>query len=213
MTPARIAAAIRKAKPDAALIAGDISYELEPSKFRETYAPLMTTGTPVFAVLGNHDLGLPGDDVGAPLSRALSSLGLEMMDDRALRLNLPGGAIELVGLSDLWGKKQKMALVRAPSRLPRIVLTHNPSTAYKFSKKTDVDLLLAGHTHGGQIFIPFVTCEFTFACRIVRQGLAEFRGVPVFVTSGTGMTGLPMRFLVPPRIDVLNISYNACTED
>ncbi|MEL7485803.1 MAG: phosphohydrolase, partial [Pseudomonadota bacterium] len=76
------------------------------------------------------------------------------------------------------------------------------------------DLLIAGHTHGGQIYIPFVTCALIdFACRVQRYGLNMEERIPVFVTSGTGMTGLPMRFNMPPRIDVLNVATRACDNE
>ena len=81
-------------------------------------------------------------------------------------------------------------------------------------REVDVDLFLAGHTHGGQIHLPGLTCRlFRRACRVARYDLVEEDGALLFVTSGTGMVGLPMRFLVPPRIDVLNVSWSACGGD
>lgn len=73
------------------------------------------------------------------------------------------------------------------------------------------DLLVAGHTHGGQIQLPFITCWWTGLCgKNAAYGLREENDALVFTTSGTGMVGLPMRFRVPPRIDVLNVAYKSC---
>ena len=74
-----------------------------------------------------------------------------------------------------------------------------------------VDVVVAGHTHGGQIYLPGVTCYFIrFACAVDRYGLADLGRVEAFVTSGSG---LPMRFNMAPRVDVLNVRYKACAPD
>lgn len=208
--PARVAAAIRATRPDVALVAGDWTNYLRPEKFRRVFAPVAAVGAPMFGVLGNHDIGVPGVDVGAPLSAALSDIGVLMIDDRKERLDLPNAAVELVGLSDLWGEGQDLSLLAEESRIPRLVLTHNPASPNRFKQGTDVDLVIAGHTHGGQVHIPFVTCKVTLACKITRQGLIRRPKALTFVTRGVGMSGLPLRFHAPPRIDVLNIRYKAC---
>lgn len=207
MPPARIAKAIAAAKPDAVLIAGDFTYFLKPEAFERTFAPFAAVGAPVFAVLGNHDVGLPGPDVGAPLTQSLENIGISVIDNRAAKI----ASVEIAGLSDSWQRRQDMRVVAAPSARPRLVLTHNPETVFDLPADAQVDLLLAGHTHGGQIYIPFVTCALLkIACNPVRYGLADIAGRKVFVTSGTGMVGLPMRFMVPPRIDILHVTYDAC---
>ncbi len=206
----RIAAAVNSAHPDMVLMSGDYIYFLHPDRFDETFAAFADIKAPVFAVLGNHDLGLPGPDLSAPLNQALPALGVRLIDNQPLTLSNSGFAIELVGLSEQWAGRQKLSLLEAPSPRPRIVLTHNPATLHDFRPGMHADLLVGGHTHGGQIQLPVLTCLMTGVCGDIAYGLREEHGVQIFTTSGAGMVGLPMRFRVPPRVDVLNISWRRC---
>lgn len=207
----RIVRRLRALDPDFAMIAGDFTYHIEPERIEKAFSALGTLPAPVYAVLGNHDIGLPGPDMRAHLIPPLEKIGVRLIDDERAVFSGENGDIEIVGLSDLWGERQNRALLDSESGAPRLVLTHNPATARTLGPAARYDLMLAGHTHGGQIYIPYVTCRVEpGACIVTLYGLAQTRSGPVFVTSGTGMVGLAMRFLVPPRIDMLNISYSAC---
>ena len=209
MPLARIARAVNAADADVVMIAGDFTYWLAPEKFSEAFAALEDIEAPVYAVMGNHDVGLPGPDVGASLSETLAGVGVNVLDDRVAAI--AGGALEIVGLSDLWAEDQKLALLENRGAVPRLVLTHNPATIRTLLPRQSVDLMVAGHTHGGQINLPVITCAFFPAiCRLTLGGYKETERGPVFVTTGTGMVGLPMRFNAAPRIDVLNIEWRAC---
>ncbi len=207
----RIARAAKAAAPDAVLIAGDLTYNLDPRRFAQAFGPLGGVGAPVYYVLGNHDVGLPGLDVSEPLKGALAKIGAIDLEDRTVDAEFRGAVVEFAGLSDMWRRRQVIAVTERPSEVPRILLTHQPRTLYKLTERSDVDLLIAGHTHGGQIFVPGLTCDaIPIACSPFRHGFERFEPAGVFITSGTGMSGVPLRFLVPPRVDVLNVSYGAC---
>jgi len=210
MPIARITAAVNKARPDIVLVPGDYIYFLHPDRFEETFASFADIKAPVFAVLGNHDLGLPGPDLSAPLNENLPALGVRLIDNKPLTLSNSRFAIDLIGLSEQWARRQKLSLLETSSPNPRIVLTHNPATVRDFQPGMYADLLIGGHTHGGQIQLPLMTCLITGVCGDTAYGLREEKGVQIFTTSGTGMVGLPMRFRVPPRIDVLNIAWARC---
>ncbi|HXI87814.1 MAG TPA: metallophosphoesterase [Parvularculaceae bacterium] len=209
---ARIAARLKAIAPDAALIAGDFDYFLAPSRFAKTYAPLGAIGAPVYAVLGNHDVGMSGPDVGAPLTAALEADGVDMIDNKHAEITLNGAGIELVGLAELWQGREDLSLVAEPSPMPRIVLAHHPEAIYGLpAGDARPDLLVAGHTHGGQVWLPGLTCFLAkLACLVTRYGEKDVGRTEVFVTSGTGMVDLPLRFLAAPRIDVLHVAYDAC---
>ena len=212
MTPARIARRVDVAEADLALIAGDFVYYLHPERFEETFAPLAEIDAPVFGVLGNHDLGIPGPDVSAALMETLPGASVRLIDNEALKLSGDSFTIELVGVSDHWDRRQQLSLLRGAPDALRIVLTHNATpTAKDMSDRMRADLIIGGHTHGGQIYLPGITCAFTGACGAARYGLSRANGTQVFTTSGTGMVGLPMRFAVAPRVDVLNVRYKACS--
>lgn len=209
MPVARIARRVNTLGADAVMIAGDFTYWLAPEKFGAAFAALSEIDAPVFAVMGNHDVGLPGPDVAAPLTQTLEAIGVRVLDDAIAAAG--AGAIEIAGLSDLWAEDQKLSLLEQRGAVPRLVLTHNPATIRTLLPRQSVDLMIAGHTHGGQINLPVITCAMLPSmCRLTLGGLAETERGPVFVTTGTGMVGLPMRFNAAPRIDVLNVSWRAC---
>jgi hypothetical protein len=211
MPASRIAAAVNAVSPDIVFIPGDFTYWLAPETFETAFAALAEIEAPAFAVTGNHDVGLPGPDVGAALSKALGGIGLTVLDDALTDIEVGGRKIEIAGLSDLWAENQKLALLENRGPAPRLVLTHNPATIRTLLPRQSVDLMVAGHTHGGQINLPVVTCAFfPSMCRLTLGGLAETERGPVFVTTGTGMVILPMRFNAAPRIDVLNLRWRAC---
>lgn len=226
----RIAARINKAQPDFVLLAGDFIYFLDPARYDAAFGAFGAVKAPVYGVLGNHDFGLPGPDQSDALLKKLPRLGVQLVDDTTLGV-APDDAVELTGLSDDWAGRQNLALLDSPSDRPRIALTHNAASVRNFSPDATVDLLVAGHTHGGQINLPIATCVLTSMCGKRRYGLSRAaesypiredrilharneadarKDTLIFTTSGTGMVGLPMRFRVPPRIDILNIGWRQC---
>ncbi len=211
MPISRIARRIAATRPDFVMIPGDFTYFLAPDRLPETFAALGEIGAPIYAVMGNHDIGLPGPDVSAPLTKALGEIGVMTLNDSMAQQGTGAATIEIAGLSDLWADDQDYTLLEKRGERPRLALTHNPDTILKILPRQKVDLMIAGHTHGGQINIPFVTCALMPGiCRVARYGLAETERGPVFVTSGTGMVGLPMRFNAAPVIDVLTVTWRAC---
>jgi predicted MPP superfamily phosphohydrolase len=187
---------------DAVLIAGDFRGWNDRRPLRELLAPLAKLRAPVYAVPGNHDI-LPADGppAGPELFAAWQALGVRPLQGRWATV----GGVTVVGLGDMWaGQDDARPLHAAPHDRPRVVLTHNPDTAMKL-KAGDAELLLAGHTHGGQLRIPglyrhAIPCHHPF-----DRGLHHFAPVPVFVTAGLGETGVPMRWMNPPVIDVLEL--------
>ena len=185
---------------DAVLIAGD--HLGKPDRpLAELLAPLSRLKHPTFSVPGNHDESAPGPPVRDELRRTLLALGVTPVEYR----HVVRERFTLIGLGDHFARRDSIApLLAAPTDKPRIVLMHNPDSAMALPRGS-VALALAGHTHGGQIRLPWlyrqaIPCRYPF-----DRGLHRFAPVPVFVTSGLGQTGLPMRFLNPPVIDVLEI--------
>ena len=207
----RIAPAIEAINPDATLIPGDFTYYINTDKIRSAFAGLKSLSAPVYAVLGNHDIGLPGPDLRDPLINGLSDLNVKIIDNQIVPITKDQYQLTLIGLSDSWEDRQRLSLVtKAADNQPRLVLTHNPKTIWNLPEAS-LDLMITGHTHGGQIYIPYFTCWFTgFACAVKRYGYKSMPAGDIFVTAGTGMVGLPLRLGVIPRIDVLNLSWQAC---
>jgi hypothetical protein len=157
----------------------------------------------VFAVLGNHDWWYDGDQV----SRALTEAGIRVLEDTAAPVETRGGPLWIAGVSDLYTRHSDVgrALASVPEGAPVIVLTHNPDVFVRVPPR--VLLTLAGHTHGGQVNLPFfgrliVPSQFgeRFAIGHVHED-----GRDLFVTPGIGTSIVPVRFGVPPEISVLTV--------
>jgi predicted MPP superfamily phosphohydrolase len=190
---------------DAVLVAGDWTYD--PKKdLRSVFAPLATLRHRTYAVLGNHDEEKPGPPLQQSLRTTLQGFGVQFVEGQRVAL----GQCELVGLGDLSaGSAARDLRVLATSRslktsVHRVVLTHHPDTALGLDP-TFAGVTLAGHTHGGQVDLPVLT-DMVLArltSGAFKQGLSTLPSTRLFVTSGTGMSHLPLRFRVPPTIDVL----------
>jgi predicted MPP superfamily phosphohydrolase len=201
----RLVDRINTLQADAVVIAGDLTYEPGGESLEPMFAPLAALRMPAYAVLGNHDQQAPGPDIDAALRVALSTHGVEVIEGRTLSLR----AFRLAGLGDRWARKDDPAfLAAAPSPAPTLVLTHNPDSAIGLGPDL-ATLVLAGHTHGGQIRIPWLyrhVIPSRYGFDRGEQFLATPRGrVRVYTTVGTGEIGLPMRLFNPPTIDVLDL--------
>ena len=195
---------INQLNVDAVLIAGDFTYEPHFADMKELFAPLADLKKPIIAVLGNHDCERPGPRIRDELEDVLFGIGVSLITNKALRHN----DVTIVGLGSRWAGEDKVELLQDYSKEDKvIVLTHNPDTALDYPSSHYPDLTLAGHTHGGQIRIPFIY-KFFLPVRggfLWDRGLYNYRDNQVFVSSGLGQIGLPFRFLIPPVIDVLEL--------
>ncbi|QCB48427.1 metallophosphoesterase [Hydrogenophaga sp. PAMC20947] len=196
---------------DAVMVAGDWTHE-PPPDLTAGLAPLAKIRHPVFAVLGNHDVESPGPPLTGPLKAALQTHGVQLLEGRVV----PWKGWELVGLDDQWGghpqlqvKKlwpQPTSMGTSPPSV-RLVLAHQPDTIALLPKGAAF-LSFAGHTHGGQIWIPGLTpwvLRNTNSEQPWWNGVYQTRGGPLLVTPGIGTIGLPARLGVVPTIDVVTL--------
>jgi hypothetical protein len=158
----------------------------------------------VVAVLGNHDGWFDHDRV----QDALERNGIRVLEDTAARLDTPAGPLWIAGISDLWtGRHDLKAALAAvgDDGAPVILLTHNPDV---FPLVPDrVTLTLAGHTHGGQVRLPFVGRPIVpsqFGQRFAAGHVVE-GGRHLYVATGVGTSILPIRFRVPPVVTMLTL--------
>jgi predicted MPP superfamily phosphohydrolase len=151
---------------------------------------------------------------------ALTDVGIPLIDnsrrvltpDRRLVAAADEG-LALSGLGDLWEDYQDYwaALDDLPESMPRLLLSHNPDTAeeWRFTRSgLRVDLMISGHTHGGQIHIPYLGAPVVpsrFGQKYVR-GLVQGPTCPVFICRGIGMSGVPIRLGSRPEIALLELT-------
>lgn len=198
----RVVEKVNKLNPGIVLIPGDFVFEAEDNDFEELDYLSEINGQ-VFAVLGNHDLGFPGEDKSKKLKAVLEKNNIKLIDNTIERI---GESVVIIGLSDFYQGKTDYALLENQKTEDFVlVLTHNPDSTFSFPENSNVDLVISGHTHGGQIRIPLlykkiIPTEYNF-----NRGVYKINNVNVLVTSGIGMSTFPFRFLIPPEIVILEV--------
>ncbi|MEA2599895.1 MAG: uncharacterized protein QOF89_887 [Acidobacteriota bacterium] len=196
-------------RPDLILILGDlVIQDVMGGRFvpPEEITPILgrlRAPLGVYAVLGNHDRWLEAPRVIGALTRA----GIPSLEDRAVEITRGGPPFWLVGVSDDWTGRHDVrgALAQVTSDDPVLLFTHNPDIFPTVPSR--VSLTLAGHTHGGQVWLPFfgrLVVPSRYGQRYASGSVVE-GGRHLFVTSGVGMSILPVRFLVPPEIPILRL--------
>lgn len=200
------------AKPDLVLLAGD--YVIH-GVFGGTFTPpedaakvLARLNAPmgVYAVLGNHDWWFNAKQI----TNALESVGIRILEDTSTVVERGNCRLWLVGISDLWEGDHDIdrALKDVPNSGRVIALTHNPDIFPEIPAR--VTLTIAGHTHGGQVYIPGIgrpVLPSKYGQRYAIGHIVE-EDRHLFVSSGLGTSIIPVRFLVPPEVSVLHI-YNS----
>jgi predicted MPP superfamily phosphohydrolase len=187
---------------DMVLVAGDLTYD-PPRDLAAALAPLRHLDKPVYVVLGNHDVQLPGPPLAHGIVRAMAAPNVHFIAHRVI--DFP--AFRLAGLYDWWSGRDDTAFLEAlPTGKPLLILMHQPHSL-RALRGIDFALAMAGHTHGGQIYIPGVSERLFLLTRDERyvNGYYDTPVGKLFVTPGIGMTGVPLRFDCPPTIDVLEL--------
>lgn len=169
----------------------------------------------VFAVLGNHD-GWYNDD---KVSQEFTRVGYKVLRHEIAAIEKDGKRLRIFGFKDhlqltggwLKTSTEAKAIVDASGEGDIILLEHSPDimpiVTGDLSISPDLKLVLAAHTHGGQVWLPIfgrAIVPSTLGQKYAYGHVVE-KGVYMFVTSGIGMSVLPFRFMVPPEIQVLTI--------
>ena len=153
----------------------------------------------IFTVLGNHDSYKNRKKIKKELTKA----GIEVLENQTRYVRLKDKLICISGIEDLTTGFPSLEKALRYSISPTILLTHQPDIFYKVPEK--VDLILAGHTHGGQVSIPFYGPVFVPSIYGTRfaYGLIKEKGKKMIVTNGIGTSILPIRFNCFPEIVVI----------
>ena len=194
---------INQQNPDLVLVAGDWTYEPE-NTLADELAVLKQIKAPVYSVNGNHDEQYPGPPIQNLLRHALKVNNVIDIEGQMVEFD----EFRLLGVGDLWaGKTDMRYMPDLPQDKPWILLSHNPDTVDMVPKLPTRPLMLSGHTHGGQVELPWLTNYIMKKVSILghKKGLYQHENADVFVTVGTGMVGVPFRFRVPPTIDIIEL--------
>jgi uncharacterized protein len=206
---------INRIQPDLVLLTGDfVSYEIASRKFSMKTAwqcaeMLTELKCPQrYAILGNHDHWLSGTEV----TRALRTNHTPVLINAHVPIDRQGSRIWLGGLDDpLCGRPDpdKAIPERSAEGQPIIMMCHAPDyadTLLEHPAGKAVSLVLSGHTHGGQVRIPFLgALELPPGGRKYVEGLFRLGPVQLYVNRGIGTVGVPFRFQCPPEISVFTL--------
>ena len=190
--------------PDLILLGGDyvlFDMPLNFSAFGGVLSPLAECA-PTFACYGNHDR-LVGTQKNRLISEALKSAGIKVLFNEATVLSTQNRQFELVGTGDLWAGQCNPPGVN-DANLPRLVLAHNPDSK-EIMRDAPWDLMLCGHTHGGQLRVPLVGESFApVEDKRYVTGLNAFGERKIYTTRGVGsLYGL--RLNCRPEVTILEL--------
>ena len=148
----------------------------------------------VVAVLGNHDV----DTAPGHINSVLESHGIPVLKNRSLPLERQGNRLWLAGVDDVLRGKPDLGLaLKGISASERVVLlAHEPDWA-DYAARYHVDLQLSGHSHGGQIRIPFIGAPYLpELARKYPWGLRRIGPLTLYTNAGIGTVRIPMRSIV-----------------
>jgi hypothetical protein len=204
----KIIEALNKENPDIVIIPGDFVYHIKKEKIKQTFKELEKIKAPVYAVTGNHDVGEPGENVAPILRKTLKDLKIHIIDDKIEKINIKGIDLTIIGFKDIWEKDIDLNLLNNLKKEDNvIVVSHNPDSVYEFPANSNIDLVICGHTHGGQIRLPFVYKLAIPTEHDFDRGFYKINNMNIYVTSGTGMVGLPLRFFIPPELIIMEVKF------
>jgi predicted MPP superfamily phosphohydrolase len=200
---------VNQLKPDMVVLTGDfVSYGPLPKSYARRHAGscaeiLSKIECPLrYAIMGNHDVMVGEKYVLGPLREN----GIPVLLNEAVPLERERQRLWLAGLdsADQYKSRPQQAIPRAGGE-PTIVLAHEPDILPEIAKYK-VDLMLSGHTHGGQVRLPFWGAVVLppLGKRYV-EGLFRYGDTQLYVNRGIGTVGMPFRLNCPPEITVLTL--------
>ena len=204
---------------DICVVTGDILHCLQGLPALRSVFECVDTRYGVFGVLGNgeHCPPMPG----AALAEELSKAGIDLMVNRNVSLRIRDATLQIIGVDDPYTGLDDVdqAFADLSPGSPRLLLAHSPDVIRNLGHH-HVDLILAGHTHGGQIRLPLMKPLWTH-CRYGLRSMAsghfgpeelskaagqDLGSVQMYVSRGVSGSGMRARFLCPPEVTLITLS-------
>lgn len=202
---------IRTIQPGLVTITGDMvvgfgEYKTTPWELAALEAPLkeLTAQFPTLAVLGNHDHYYGASEITDLLERC----GVHLLTNEVQKINIDSDVIYFAGLDDVMVKKDRMdeVLAKLPEDACSILLVHEPDYADKSAETGRFDLQISGHSHGGQVNLPFVQLQyFPDLAQKYPRGLYKLGQMYNYTNRGVGMSPPFIRFNCRPEITVYTL--------
>lgn len=215
VTPLYLAEAVELAQaqnPDLVVLTGDFVHQ--GFKYIERVAETLgrlSAPCGVYAVLGNHDFSVRNAlgfrrhrHLHRAVAGALTTRGVKVLRNETVPLTRADARLNLTGVEDLWSRvcDPDRAFAGLCGSVPRIVLAHNPRTIERLNGQR-CDLMLSGHTHGGQVNWPGLgRPALGRHARRFAAGMYQYRSSYLYVNKGVGF-GFRFRFGVRPEVAVM----------
>jgi predicted MPP superfamily phosphohydrolase len=164
-----------------------------------------------YAVLGNHDWWT-GD---GEITTALEAARVHVLSNAAVRLGTERAPLWLLGVGDLWSPA--FSLAKAVNAVgptgTTVLLCHNPDVLPRAARQ-GLDLVLSGHTHGGQVCLPGIGALLLpiEGDRSLAKGLHQLGKTQIFVTTGIGLVAPPVRLNCPPEVAAITLQRRPATD-
>ena len=200
----KIVNTINEQNPDLVILGGDYvnrhskTSTMAPQKIIEV---IRNIKAPKVAVLGNHDIYYGKNDI----IKAFTNASIPVLNNRNIKLNLQNKEVYVAGVSDYDTDKPDVKKAFEGIHAPVIFVTHSPDIF--ISLEENFDIAFAGHTHGGQIVLPFLGALAinTNSGRKYTYGRFDKNDKTMIVSSGLGSSVIPVRFNNLPEIVVVSI--------
>lgn len=189
---------------DGVLIPWDFTLVLDQNTdLEKLFSPFSKLDIPIYATLWNHDTMKPWPNISANLRNVLEKNKIIVLNNE--KSQLISKNIQILWLWDNWSNDDKTEMIREYSAEDNlIVLAHNPDTTLKYTNNI-ADLTVSGHTHWGQIRIPFIWKKVLPVKGNFIDGYYENNGIKLYITSWAWEVWLPLRFRIPPEIVILDL--------
>ncbi|MFZ1289694.1 MAG: metallophosphoesterase [Melioribacteraceae bacterium] len=191
---------------DAIFLTGDYVHAKNTTKEIDIVWPILNkleARYGVYNVLGNHDHWADTDKSLQYLNKSGQNI-----QHIAKAIQKGDSKIWIGGTGDLWEDKIEIdkTFQKVPESDTKLLLAHNPDTA-DLQFETNVDLILSGHTHGGQVNIPFIgTPVLPVKNKNYSSGFIKTKHSNLFISRGIGWAVLPVRFNCSPEIAILELT-------
>lgn len=195
-------------KADAIVITGDFVTQanIDNSQFLEPGLTRLQAPMGVWGILGNHDYW--GSEGPVFLKNMLRNTPVELLINQTHVWEKEGARLHLAGFDDFWAGRPEFGVIRdlVPDNEAAVVLGHEPDYAVDVATLNKFGLMLAGHSHGGQIALPGgIPIHVPDYARKFPRGWYDVNGLKLYTNRGLGTVGIPMRFCSRPEISVFTL--------
>lgn len=198
---------VREQQFDILALTGDFVNKFNPDA--EPFLQLMQGihHKPMYFVPGNHE-----GRTGFKYKNKLSGFGVRLLENDAEKIFRDGQYLWVVGVDDPHLGKDRLdeALIKTDPGGPKVLLAHSP-TIFSEAVKNGVDLMLAGHTHGGQVRLPFFGALFVPGQGLFPKwdyGMYKRAKTTMIISGGLGESDLPFRFNIMPELVLIKLVNN-----